>query len=85
MATVVFLGPVFFASLIFGHLIKRESHLSQAYGSNLVGAVVGGACEYFSLVLGIKFLLIVTCGFYLLAFFYVWVWLAKSKGSVAVG
>jgi len=70
VASFVFLGPIFFSSLIFGHLIKQEKNLTQAYGSNLMGAVIGGASEYFSLVMGIKFLLIVTCLYYLLAFFY---------------
>ena len=64
----VFLGPIFFASVVFGHLIKQEKNLYQAYGSNLLGAVIGGSLEYFSLVMGIKFLLIFTFGFYALAF-----------------
>ncbi len=68
VAVVVFLGPVFFASLIFGHLIKQEKDLYQAYGSNLLGAVIGGSCEYLSLMLGIKSLLVGTFLFYALAF-----------------
>ena len=67
VAVLVFLGPIYFASLVFGHLIKREANLYQAYGSNLLGAVIGGSLEYFSLVMGIKFLLILTFGLYLLA------------------
>lgn len=70
LAVLIFLGPVFFASLIFGQLIKAEKGLYQAYGSNLLGAVIGGSCEYFSLVFGIKSLLIITFGFYLLAFLF---------------
>lgn len=68
VAGLIFLGPVFFASLIFGHLIKSEKQLYQAYGSNLVGAVIGGSFEYFSLVMGIKLLLVLTFLFYALAF-----------------
>ncbi len=67
LAILVFLSPIFFASLIFGHLIKQEKELYQAYGSNLLGAIIGGACEYFSLVAGIKFLLIITFLFYAMA------------------
>ncbi|MGB7946128.1 MAG: hypothetical protein WCH75_00460, partial [Candidatus Binatia bacterium] len=63
-----FLGPIYFASLVFGHLIKQEASLYQAYGSNLLGAVIGGSLEYFSLVMGIKFLLLITFGLYALAF-----------------
>jgi hypothetical protein len=68
LAVPVFLGPIYFASLVFGNLIKRENNLYQAYGSNLLGAVIGGSLEYFSLVMGIKFLLILTLAFYALAF-----------------
>ena len=68
LAVPVFLGPIFFASVVFGHLIKQEKNLYQAYGSNLLGAVIGGSLEYFSLVMGIKFLLVFTFGFYALAF-----------------
>lgn len=38
-------------------VIKQEKELYQTYGSNLLGAIIGGACEYISLVTGIKFLL----------------------------
>jgi SAM-dependent methyltransferase len=64
LAVLVFLGPVYFASVIFASLIKNEPNLYQAYGSNVLGAVVGGACEYTSMLLGFKFLLLVTFGFY---------------------
>ena len=69
-AVVVFLGPVYFASLIFATLIKGEARLYQAYGSNVLGAVVGGAGEYLSLVMGFKFLLVLTLGFYAAAFLF---------------
>jgi SAM-dependent methyltransferase len=77
LAVVVFLGPIYFASLVFGHLIKQEENLYQAYGSNLLGAVIGGSLEYFSLIMGIKFLLIITLVFYALAF----VFLITSRPS----
>ena len=64
LAGLVFLGPVFFAAVIFGHLIKKEDNLPQAYGSNLLGATIGGSLEYFSLVMGIKPLLLITLIFY---------------------
>jgi hypothetical protein len=67
LAVLIFLGPIYFASLVFGHLIKQEANLYQAYGSNLLGAVIGGSLEYFSLVMGIKFLLLITFALYGLA------------------
>ncbi|MEM7167311.1 MAG: class I SAM-dependent methyltransferase [Planctomycetota bacterium] len=68
VAVAVFLGPVFFASLIFATLIRNERNLYQAYGSNILGAVVGGAAEYFSLVAGFKFLLLATMAIYALTY-----------------
>ena len=65
---LVFLGPAFFASLIFALLIRDEQNLPQAYGSNILGAVVGGALEYLSMVFGFKFLLGITLLLYLLTF-----------------
>jgi SAM-dependent methyltransferase len=66
-AVTIFLGPVYVASLIFGRLIRQEESLYQAYGSNLLGAVIGGSCEYLSIVTGLKFLLLVTFACYALA------------------
>ncbi|MBF0319652.1 MAG: hypothetical protein HQL01_07615 [Nitrospirae bacterium] len=70
-AVMIFLSPVFFASLIFAELIKNEKDLSQAYGSNLLGAVIGGTSEYVSLIMGIKFLLIITIALYLLTYIFI--------------
>jgi spermidine synthase len=69
-AVAVFLGPVYFAAVIFATLIRSEANLYQAYGSNVLGAVIGGACEYTSMVFGFKFLLVVTLAIYLLAFLF---------------
>ncbi len=66
-APVVFLGPIFFASLLFADFIKNEKNLHMAYGSNLIGAMVGGASEYTSLVFGFNFLNSIALAFYGLA------------------
>jgi hypothetical protein len=68
IATVVFLGPGYFSSIIFAALIRNEQNLFQAYGSNILGAVIGGACEYLSLLFGFKFLLGIVIVFYLLTY-----------------
>lgn len=73
VATVlVFLGPVFFAAMIFATLIRDEPRLDQAYGSNVLGAVVGGATEYLSMVAGFKALLLVAAVIYALAALGLW-------------
>lgn len=69
VATVLlFLGPVFFSAILFARLIAREQSFYAAYGSNVLGAMVGGAIEYLSLVFGFKALLIPTAVCYLVAF-----------------
>jgi SAM-dependent methyltransferase len=67
-AVALFLGPVYFGALIFARLIERETRLYEAYGSNVLGAVLGGTAEYLSLVLGFRFLLAVALLFYLAVF-----------------
>jgi spermidine synthase len=68
VAVVVFLGPVYFGGLIFARLIRAEPRLFEAYGSNVLGAVLGGAAEYSSLVFGFRFLLAVALCLYLAVF-----------------
>ena len=62
---IVYLGPVYFGGLIFARLIENETRLYEAYGSNVLGAVLGGTAEYLSLVLGFRFLLALALAFYL--------------------
>ena len=68
-AVLLFLSPVFVASLIFARLIRHETSFYAAYGSNLLGAMVGGAAEYLSLVFGLQSLVLLSALFYGLAFF----------------
>ena len=53
---------------MFARLIERETRLYEAYGSNVLGAVVGGSAEYLSLVLGYRFLLALALLCYLAVF-----------------
>jgi SAM-dependent methyltransferase len=55
-AALVF-SPIFCAGLLFGSAIKRSSSLPRDYGTNLLGAMVGGVGEYLSLVTGFSALL----------------------------
>ncbi|HET7221000.1 MAG TPA: hypothetical protein VFJ02_23260 [Vicinamibacterales bacterium] len=52
-------SPILCAGLLFGSAIKRSTSLSRDYGTNLLGAMVGGVGEYLSLVTGFRMLLIV--------------------------
>jgi SAM-dependent methyltransferase len=57
-AILVF-SPILCAGLLFGSAIARSTALAQDYGTNLLGAMVGGVGEYLSLVSGYRTLLVV--------------------------
>jgi predicted membrane-bound spermidine synthase len=59
--------PIFFAGLVFSGTFKRTSHSSAAFGSNLVGAMVGGFAEYLSMASGRSSLVFVVVGAYLIS------------------
>lgn len=80
--TLVYLGPIYFAALIFATLIKNETSFYQAYGSNILGAVCGGVYEYCSLILGFKALLIVALFFYIIVYVLL---VTSSKSKIISG
>jgi len=67
-AVALLLGPVYFGGLVFARLIADEARLFEAWGSNVLGAVLGGTGEYLSLIAGFRFLLALALGFYLLVY-----------------
>ena len=60
-------SPVFCAGLLFSSSYQRSSSTAGDFGANLLGAMVGGICEYVSLITGYRFLLLVVTLGYLLA------------------
>ena len=60
-------SPVLCAGLLFSSSYKQSSSTAGDFGANLFGAMIGGVCEYFSLLAGYQFLLILVAGCYLLA------------------
>jgi hypothetical protein len=44
--------PVFFAGIIFSTTFRQAAVPSAAFGSNLIGAMVGGFCEYLAMAVG---------------------------------
>ena len=71
-AAAVFSVPVIFAGLLFSLEFRGEAAPAAALGANVLGAVVGGLLENFSLLLGMRALLPVTMGIYALAAFALW-------------
>ena len=70
---VLMFSPILCAGLLFGSAIKRSTSLPRDYGTNLLGAMVGGVAEYLSLVTGFSLLL------GLVALFYVGALLARRR------
>jgi spermidine synthase len=64
---VLALGPMFFAGVIFARSFRDSVDPGLAFGSNIAGSVVGGLSEYFSMVIGFRYLLILAIIFYLLS------------------
>ena len=62
---VLMFSPILCAGLLFGSAIKRSPSLARDYGTNLLGAMVGGVGEYLSLVTGFRWLLLVIALCYL--------------------
>jgi hypothetical protein len=64
---VLMFSPILCAGLLFGSAIKRSTSVAHDYGTNLLGAMVGGVGEYLSLVTGFRALLVVIAVCYLAA------------------
>jgi hypothetical protein len=68
VATAVAFVPVFLANLVFAKRFRDVAASNVAFGANLLGAMVGGALEYASLVTGYRALLILVGVLYAAAF-----------------
>jgi spermidine synthase len=64
--------PIFFAALIFSTLLSRRVDGSRALAYNLLGAIMGGALEYSSMVVGIKGLYLIAATLYFFAMALAW-------------
>ena len=72
LVAVVFSVPVIFAGLLFSLEFRSEAAPGAALGANVLGAVVGGLLENFSLLLGMRALLPITIGIYCIASVVLW-------------
>ena len=73
LAAVIAFAPVFVANLVFTRSFADSEQPDIAFASNLLGAMVGGALEYLSLLTGFRVLGLIALGLYLLA------WLFASR------
>ncbi|MBI3287379.1 MAG: hypothetical protein HYZ68_04955 [Chloroflexi bacterium] len=63
---LVVLSPIFFSSMLFAILFRDSADVAWAYGSNLLGSVMGGLAEFGSVVIGFRALNLVALLLYLL-------------------
>jgi Spermine/spermidine synthase domain len=59
LACALAFAPIFLANIIFAQRFRDSADSTNAFGANLIGAMVGGVLEYSSLVIGYRNLLIV--------------------------
>ena len=66
-ATILAFGPVFIANLIFSERFSSVIDTTEAFGANLIGAMLGGVLEYASIAIGYRSLLILIAILYTFA------------------
>lgn len=59
--------PVFFAGVIFAVSFRQSQQPDRDFGANIAGAMAGGFTEYLSMVLGLRYLLLIAAGYYALS------------------
>jgi hypothetical protein len=72
LAALVFSVPVIFAGLLFSLQFRSVAAPGAALGANVLGAVVGGLLENFSLLAGMRALLLLTIAVYCVAAIALW-------------
>ena len=75
VGTILVAVPLFFAGIVFATSFSKCGATDLAFGSNLIGAVVGGAMEATSIAWGIKSLTLLAMLFYIVS------WLALRFSS----
>jgi tRNA1(Val) A37 N6-methylase TrmN6 len=68
VAIVISFLPIFAANVIFAKRFSATADAPMAFGTNLLGAIVGGCLEYLSLIFGYRALLILAAMLYVGAY-----------------
>jgi sugar phosphate permease len=67
LETVLVFTPIFIANVMFAERFRHTASSVEAFGVNLIGAVLGGILEYCALIVGYHSLLILIAVLYLIA------------------
>jgi hypothetical protein len=78
-ASAVLCLPVFFAGIVFIRSFARDGFRSEALGSNLMGALIGGLLESLSMWTGMRSLLVIATLLYLAS----WLTLSAQQSRAA--
>ncbi|PZS28980.1 MAG: spermidine synthase, partial [Pseudonocardiales bacterium] len=68
LAIAISFLPIFAANIIFAKRFAATANAPLAFGTNLLGAIVGGCLEYLSLVFGYRALLLLAAALYVSAY-----------------
>ena len=60
--------PVYFAGIVFSTAFRESTQPDVDFGSNIAGIILGGLSEYFSLIVGFKYLLLIALAYYGLSY-----------------
>jgi len=64
LASIIAFTPVFLANIIFANAFRNSEVADISFASNLLGIIVGGGLEYFSMLFGYRWLLGLVILFY---------------------
>ncbi|HEV2582362.1 MAG TPA: hypothetical protein VGT44_16015, partial [Ktedonobacteraceae bacterium] len=64
LASLLAFTPVFLANIIFANSFRDSETADIAFASNLLGIMIGGGLEYFSMLIGYRWLLLLVMVFY---------------------
>lgn len=79
-SSILLLLPLYFAGIIFATSLQRARSLPSAFASNLLGAILGGLCEYLSMVTGFRALYLAGMALYAIS----WLCLAARRKTVEI-
>lgn len=63
-ASILAFTPVFLANIIFANSFRDSETADIAFASNLLGIMIGGGLEYFSMLIGYRWVLLLVMAFY---------------------
>lgn len=67
IAIALAFAPILMANLLFADQFRKTTHSTEAFGANLLGAVLGGLLEYSSLIIGYQNLFLLIIAIYIIA------------------